>query len=277
MLLRENIAFFVSLVISVGLHLVVVPVIYSKNESSILPSPPNTILLETPPLDKQEVELGIDESIVSTLTWIGYDTYEEQLAKHSEVEQAEMHSEVTVFKNAIESMRKIAKPMSQLTSQFLKKLAKLTVPIPSNKLTPSQTKQEKELEDQFVPELPEQLTKEELAQDDRDSEATSLIKVAIDDLKLGKPLAAHGIVLKPKVIKFLSSQLAVSTPSNVLVDLFIDKTGKPLNVNFLIGTGSASFDRTIENSLYRWRASGKQVDALIGDETIRITIQLLFN
>ncbi len=276
-MIRENIVLFVALIFSVGLHLIVVPIVYSKSTSSILAPNPNTILLEKPTLDKQEVELGIDESSVSTLTWIGYDTYEEQLARHSEVEQAEMRSEVLVFKNALDSMKKVANPVSQIASQFLKNLAQLRVTFPSNQLPQSQIEQIEVTETQLVPEIPEPLTEEVHYQDDLDSQATSLIKVAVDDLKLGKPLAAHGISLKPKVIKFLSSQLAVSTPSNVLVELFIDKTGKPLNVNFIIRTGSASLNRTIENSLYRWRASGEQVDALVGDETIRITIQLLFN
>ena len=44
---------------------------------------------ETPPEDEPQEALGLDDSDVSTMTWVGYDTYQEHLAELSDFDQAE--------------------------------------------------------------------------------------------------------------------------------------------------------------------------------------------
>jgi hypothetical protein len=111
---------------------------------------------------------------------------------------------------------------------------------------------------------------------DRDSEATSVIQISPEQWKQGKPLAANGIVLRPKRPSFTANQTVSNIAGNLGADLIINKDGKPANVVIRVSTGSFSIDRTIESSLYRWRASGEKIDALVGDETITITINILF-
>ena len=43
----------------------------------------------TPEPDEPEVKLGIDESEASTLTWIGYEEFQEHMARLAELEQAQ--------------------------------------------------------------------------------------------------------------------------------------------------------------------------------------------
>jgi len=45
---------------------------------------------EEEPADEPEVTLGIEESDYATVTWIGYDEYEQHIAKLARIEQAEM-------------------------------------------------------------------------------------------------------------------------------------------------------------------------------------------
>lgn len=79
-----------ALAISVLLHLLVAALVLGVMTGTTLPQ---GIERETPadepPEDETEV-LGIDESEAETLTWIGYDEYEEHLARLSEIEQAAM-------------------------------------------------------------------------------------------------------------------------------------------------------------------------------------------
>ncbi|MDA0975587.1 MAG: hypothetical protein O2927_06430, partial [Planctomycetota bacterium] len=59
---------------------------------------PNAIAREMPadaPEDDDSEVLGIDESQAETVTWIGYDEYEEHLARLSEVEQSAMSTNPT--------------------------------------------------------------------------------------------------------------------------------------------------------------------------------------
>ena len=51
-------------------------------ESPIAPPPPEP--------DRNEIDLGIDQSLARTMTWIGFEEYEEHLAQLSEIEQAAM-------------------------------------------------------------------------------------------------------------------------------------------------------------------------------------------
>jgi hypothetical protein len=117
----------------------------------------------------------------------------------------------------------------------------------------------------------------EASPSDRDSDATSTVHISPEHWKAGKPAAAEGIVLRPRRPSFTANQLVTHSPSNLVAALYIDKRGKPIDVVILIGTGSGSIDRSIESSLYKWRASGDRVDKLEGDETIRIKIHITFS
>ena len=112
---------------------------------------------------------------------------------------------------------------------------------------------------------------------DRDSDATSIVRISPENWKAGKPAAAQGIVLRPRRPSFTANQLVTNASGNLVAVLYIDMRGKPIDVVILIGTGNGSIDRSIEASLYRWRASGDRIDELEDDETIKITIHITFS
>ena len=273
---RENSVLFIALFLSIGLHVAILPLIYKDKNTMMFATPEKISKTDTQLVDDSTVDLGIDNSKESTLTWIGYDEYEEQLARHAEVEQASMQSEVASASVAFASLAQLAKPLQEATTEFIEALRSMQISVPSRTVEPLQ-QETPQVEEQVtaVNQMPKDTTAS--VPEDRDSEATSIIRVLPEEWKAGKPLAGKGIVLKPKKPAFTPNQLVASKPSTLVADLYIDKSGKPINVVILLGTGGASIDRTIENSLYRWRASGEQVEALQGEDTVKITIHILFS
>ncbi|MBT6269910.1 MAG: hypothetical protein HOI88_06140 [Phycisphaerae bacterium] len=290
---NDSLVIALSICVSVGIHALLLPIVSASESLAHSPTTKATHL-ETPKLDEPEIELGIDNSTTSTLTWIGYDEYKEQRARFSEVEQAEMETNEPVSSSAPvqEQVKQEPNPDKKTVDQYLDSLHNF--PFSKSKNKPekqqeiemsgqlAQGQEEIVLEEEVKPAVPVEPTEPmEPAEphnnpSDRDSEATSVIQISPEQWKLGKPLAANGIVLRPKRPSFTANQTVSNIAGNLGADLIINKHGKPANVVIRMSTGSFSIDRTIESSLYRWRASGEKIDALVGDETITITINILF-
>ena len=272
---RDNIPVILAITFSVGLHIVAIPIVYSDAPSMAYMPPANATHLETPRTDKQDTVLGIDESNTSTLTWIGYKEYEEQRARFAPVEQASKTAEAEeVLKPfSIEQFRQLAAPISALAKEFLDAMKRLEISMPPQLVAEPAD---------VIPIQHEQgdassIQHNESSPSDRDSDATSVVRISPENWKAGKPVAAKGLVLRPTRPSFTANQLATHAPSNLVAALYIDKRGKPMDVVILLGTGSGSIDRCIEASLYRWRASGKRIDDLDNGETVKITINIMFS
>ena len=287
---NDSLVIALSVGVSVGIHALLLPLVSASESLTHSPTTKATHL-ETPKLDEPEIELGIDNSTTSTLTWIGYDEYKEQRARFSEVEQAEMEANEKVSSSAPiqEQVRHEPKADKKTVHQYLDSIHNF--PFSKSKNKPEK-QHEVEISEQLaqgheeivpeekvnptVPAEPTEPAEPRNNPSDRDSEATSVIQISPEQWKLGKPLAANGIVLRPKRPSFTANQTVSNIAGNLGADLVINKDGKPANVVIRVSTGSFSIDRTIESSLYRWRASGEKIDALVGDETITITINILF-
>ena len=279
MMHRDNIVILIALVLSVGLHLLILPVVYSKKPPMTYLPPAKATHLETLSLEKPVIELGIDKSKESTLTWIGYEEYEEQRARFAKVEQAAMKTEVDVAQPQPPAIshslfQQMAIPIAEMASKLLEALRSIEITTPANELPIVQPTVE-------VVEQPPTKVEEDAPFEgnpsDRDSEATSVIKISPEQWKSGKPLAAQGIVLRPRRPSFTANQLVTNAPSDLVAQLHINNRGKPQDVVILFSTGSPSIDRSLESSLYRWRASGDQIDAIDDGETLIITIHITFS
>ncbi len=279
MVLRDNLTIVVALGVSIGLHVLIVPIVYAKKPPMVHVLPAKSSHLKTP-AEKARVELGIDKSEASTLTWIGYEDYEQQRARFAEIEQAEMLVETEAAKaNPIETtlstLLLLTKPAANLASNIIEALQGIELTTPAKELPvvqpvdikPQVSKPSNLIEDSPIETNPS----------DRDSEATSIIHISPDQWKAGKPLAAQGIVLRPRRPSFTANQLVANAPGNLVAELQIDNSGKPQTVIILLSTGSHSIDRSIESSLYRWRASGDEIDELEGNKTFKIIIHITFS
>ncbi|UCD75269.1 MAG: hypothetical protein JSV91_15980 [Phycisphaerales bacterium] len=99
MLMRaNNVSLLAGFLISLALHLLVIAPLLamamtrSPSSRSLLARFDPEMIREPPeeeePKPEEELQLGIEESVTSTVTWIGYEEYQQHLARLSEVEQA---------------------------------------------------------------------------------------------------------------------------------------------------------------------------------------------
>jgi len=275
---RDYVAILLAFALSVGLHLYILPMAYSSKPPMTYIPPTKATHLETPKTEMPEIELGIDSSKESTLTWIGYEEYEEQRARFAEVEQASMKIETDIAEPettsvSLQAIQQFTIPIEEMTSQLLEMLRGIEITTPSKEVPVVETVVDTVADPQteIVEDVPI-----EGNPSDRDSEATSIIKISRDQWRSGKPLASQGIVLRPRRPSFTANQLVSNAPSDLVAELHISRSGKPQDVVILLSTGSPSIDRSLESSLYRWRASGDQINELIEDETYAITIHITF-
>jgi len=115
------------------------------------------------------------------------------------------------------------------------------------------------------------------AQSDRESDPTSIIDAPRDQWQLGKPLAAHGLEIKPRRPEMTILTSLTAWPRNPLCLISFDRDGVPTRAVIVRSTGDSRVDSAIEASLYRWRAAGKQLESLKHGETVNLTIRLLIN
>jgi hypothetical protein len=210
------------------------------------------------------------------LTWIGYEQYEKHLAKLAQVEQAAMQlkqsSTSSQQKNTTQTLVKDAStavaPLTDAASKLAKALGDLQIsvasPPPPETVQPTKGRTGEE-EIELVAEPA-----------DLEADPTSIVEVPKENWKTGRPIAAEGIILRPRRPSFTAHQSVTNAPRGLTAVLDIDHRGRPIGVEVVRGTGSSSIDRSLVASLYRWRAAGEKIDAIVEGESFEITIHISF-
>jgi hypothetical protein len=110
---------------------------------------------------------------------------------------------------------------------------------------------------------------------DRDADATST-EPEIIEVRVGKPVAREGLEIRtkrPSLSALRSWSAASRRPPLMRIHFLRDGTVKLVTV--LQSSGSVALDEDLTDSLYGWRASGEQLEALGEQETIPFTVRLL--
>ena len=112
---------------------------------------------------------------------------------------------------------------------------------------------------------------------DLESAPTSTVRVDPKLWKNGRLVSARGIQLKPRSPQFTMLQQVSQLPNcrSPVVTLFFDRTGKCVRAIINRSSGDRDIDFAIEAALYFWKAAGKQIDALQGEQTVHVTLELL--
>ncbi len=99
----------------------------------------------------------------------------------------------------------------------------------------------------------------------------------IDQIRLGRPLAAHGLQIKPMKPVFTTLTMMTSAPANPRAELRFRRDGKPARVRLITSSGDPRIDEAILNSLYRWRANprSKRLRELSRTDTVPIRIEIV--
>jgi hypothetical protein len=323
---------------------------------------PDAVQSSEPEPDTQELQddeqprLGIDNGTPSTLTWIGYDEYQEHVAAFADVEQAAFTDDPagggapasTIVTEstpttpsaptpeAVQQAREfLASMMEQLSERFdaspattsseavllpsdemellpianaeaLVKIIESDVDAPQQADASKHEVAQESTTEQVAANPPNETTPTQNAppaarpsvpdsaqptmgpagisgpavgeSSDKDSAPTSTIDVPLDQIKIGKPFAAKGLEVKPQRPEFTILQRLTAAGGNPLAEIHFARDGKPRVPTRLIeGTGNATLDEAIAASLFRWRATGKELAALEGEQTVPIRIRILLH
>lgn len=110
---------------------------------------------------------------------------------------------------------------------------------------------------------------------DRESDATSTVNVPPSQWRTGKPLAAKGLKVLTKRPVFDELTSVTTAPRAPLALIEFDREGTAVNCTLVESSGFPNVDQPILDSLYGWRAVGKQLEKLKPGETVKFRIRLL--
>jgi len=278
MLPRDAIPLLFAFVASLAIHFAAIGFFTNKRFHTPFAPPPDASHLETPRLEQLEIVLGIEESQASTLTWIGYDNYEKHLARLAQVEQASMQLKQRAVKSKPKDISSQFNTLAITTAPIVDGATKLLgalrdLQISFGSKSPPSMSRKTQIQEQNA----EKETLQVAEPSELESDPTSIVEVPRESWKTGRPIAAEGIILRPRRPSFTAYQSVTNAPRGLTALLVIDHRGRPVDVEVISGTGSASIDRSLVASLYRWRAAGDKINALAEEETIKITIHISFS
>lgn len=112
---------------------------------------------------------------------------------------------------------------------------------------------------------------------DRESEAFT--KQIIDTpMRDGRVQAGRGLNIRTRRADFTNTTLLTAPPRDTLVRISFQRTGKVKRAEFINGsaTGNPNVDDPLMNAIYRWQASGKDLNSLGPEETLSVVVRVTF-
>lgn len=301
--MRFALAMFVSLLVHVTVLAVGAGVLDRHSDSS------------RPPILKPQastIRLGISESTVETLTWLGFQTPTPHEAIQSEVEQAAFALASFSVRAAVQSQSPGPTPMGLIepsaSSQSLSSQARspraiadaeskapafeveigpidppamvesLAVATPKGKPTPSDEARAEDGQGASGQTSAEQAQASETRRDGTPSEKESPATSPTSPLRVqpGKPAAAQGLEIQTRVppeLTIPTRLLAGDRRAVYMVSFSKDGTVKTARITRT--SGNVELDQAGLNAMYRWTASGEPLENLDGDRVITVYIELI--
>lgn len=231
-----------------------------------------------------EMRLGIDESQRVSIAWIGFERETPHSGAKSETLQPQLSAEAAAAASrAAEQALATASAASQSVMERLTEFSQFAARLEAARESAERAKAAERPEQAEEPSEAEASEPNEQAiPDNRESDATTPeITIRQDDL--GQVLARQGLRIQTFRPQFdaTTRQLELRTRrGKVTAVIQFAKSGSVLIASIKPGTetGVATIDEPILDSVYRWRASGADLEALPDepDATITVEIQILF-
>lgn len=126
-------------------------------------------------------------------------------------------------------------------------------------------------------------------EDDRDSVASKIKRATESSYdNLNRPLSGAGLEIKPTKPEFSRTTLFTQRPRNPIVLIRFNAQGKVIFADFIrdeekkrvYDTGSRAVDEPLISAIYKWRATGKQLNELDPEDSksyIEISMKIIFN
>ncbi len=268
-----------------------------------------------PPIPKPQastIRLGISESTVETLTWLGFQAPTPHEAIQSEVEQAAFALASFSVQAAVQSQSPGPTPMGLIepssSSRSLSSQARspravadaeskapafeaelgpidppamtesLAVATPEGKPTPSDAPQPGDAQGATGQTSAEQAAASEARREGTPSEKESPATSPTRPLRVqpGKPAATQGLEIQTRVppeLTIPTRLLAGDRRAVYMVSFSKDGTVKTARITRT--SGNNELDQAGLNAMYNWTASGKPLENLDGDRVITVYIELI--
>ena len=117
---------------------------------------------------------------------------------------------------------------------------------------------------------------------DRESVATAL-REATNLTQWGKPLARKGLEIKTVRPRWRTTTLLTRLPRNPVVMVSFGADGKVKRAEYVLyegrrlSTGARDVDEPLLDAVYKWRAKGKELEALGEGETVSFAIRVVLS
>lgn len=149
-------------------------------------------------------------------------------------------------------------------------------PKPSPKPNPTPTEDPSDSEGDQPGEGPGEPVPESGNDANKDAEATSTIETPEANWRNGRPLAAEGLEIKTRRLAIpLVTWFKLRPTRDPVAEILFKKSGRPASAKLVVSSGDPDLDGYITDALFRWRASGKRLEELQGEDTATVRLRLL--
>jgi outer membrane biosynthesis protein TonB len=104
----------------------------------------------------------------------------------------------------------------------------------------------------------------------------------VDPYKPNAPIAGKGLEIITVRPRYSSTIRMSAVPKNPIVLIYFGKDGTVAKAEFLrdrryvYSSGVTGVDEPLLNAIYQWKAKGKQIDEIEGDDLLEVSIKILF-
>ncbi len=104
----------------------------------------------------------------------------------------------------------------------------------------------------------------------------------VDPYKPNAPIAGKGLEIITVRPRYSSTVRMSAVPKNPIVLIYFNREGKVAKAEFLrdrrvvYSSGFSGVDEPLLNAIYQWKAKGKQIDEIEGDDLIEVSIKIVF-
>lgn len=255
---------------------------------------------------EDETAVGREESSASSVAWIAYDDFRELMARKAETEQPALQQMVDPTESAppvldatppAPTAPPLPQPPAPTAAESTPELATLlpraearALPLPAPtlpgdlrvpferrplELRPQEAQVPADAAQAAAP-PPQEATPTSAPRSDRESPPTQRLRETVE-WQSGAVRVPRGIEIKPVAPRFSAVTRSIAAPINPEAILHFDGSGRVLRVDLVVSSGWENVDGPVIAALYKWRASGRRVEALREGQTLEVPVRMLFN
>jgi len=240
------------------------------------------------PSPRERIRLGIEDGAATSIAWIGFQTETPHSAPEAETLQPKLSPEdasaaAMAAISASSSMSELTQSASQVLAQQADRLGELSASLTRlsarAKEAQHRAEQRRESQTRSEPSKP----KPQAIHDDRESDASSpTVSVRRDDL--GKVIARSGLrirTFRPMFNDTTKQAELRGRHGRLMLDIRFGRDGRVLAASIRTGTetGLPSIDEPILDSVFRWTATGKDLERIPDRSppaSIPVSIEVIF-